>query len=162
MKKRFLLVAIIALSAISMQTSKVYATNSTTTIYNSNDNSMTFVEDGITFSVFENGEFDFYINSLGNAVGVSYESPGVSISFNSGYDYDPYVQYDNYGAIIQIEGTPIYYDTYGRVNRAGDINIHYKSGRLNRIGGLNIYYNSYGNYSYCSGFISSFNSSHTA
>jgi hypothetical protein len=157
MKNRILLIVAIALSAISLQTSKTYANGISATVYNSNDNSMTFVEDGITFSIFENGEFDFFINELGNGLGVSYESPGVSISFNSGYDYDPYVQYDTYGAVVQIEGTPIYYDNYGRINRAGSINIHYNSGRLNRIGNLNVFYNSYGRYSHCDGYINNFN-----
>ncbi len=157
MKKRILLIVAIALSAISMQTSKAFATGISTTIYNSSDNSITFVENGITFSIFENGEFDFYLNSLSNGVNANYNSPGVSISFNSGYDYDPYVQYDSYGAIIQIENTPIYYDQYGRIKRAGVININYNSGRLHRIGGLSVYYNSYGNYSYCSGYINTYN-----
>jgi hypothetical protein len=160
MKNRILLIVAIALSAISLQTSKTYANGISATVYNSNDNSMTFVEDGITFSIFENGEFDFFINELGNGLGVSYETPGVSISFNSGYDYDPYVQYDTYGAVVQIEGTPIYYDNYGRINRAGSINIRYNLGRLNRIGNLNVFYNSYGRYSHCDGYINNFNRSY--
>ena len=157
MKNKIILIVAIVLSAISLQNSKTYANNLSATIYNSNDNSMTFVENGITFSIFKNGEFDFFINELGNGIGVSYESPGVSISYNSGFDYDPYIQYDTYGAVIQIENTPIYYDNFGRINRAGTINIHYNSGRLNRIGNLNIFYNNYGRYSHCNGYINNFN-----
>ena len=119
----------------------------------------TFVEEGITFSIFKNGEFDFYINPRrGMHVGVDLDE--VSISYNSGYNYDPYVQYDDYGAIIQIENTPIYYDSYGRIIRAGDVKIRYRSNRVNRIGSLNIYYNNYGHYSYHRGYVNIYNRHH--
>ncbi len=124
-----------------------------------NYKAFTFVEEGITFSVYQNGEFDFYINPRrGMHVGINLDE--VSISYNSGYNYDPYVQYDDYGAIIQIENTPIYYDYYGRITRAGDIKINYHSNRVNRIGSLNIYYNNYGNYSYHRGYVNVYNRHH--
>ena len=65
-------------------------------------NSFIFVENGITFSVYPDGEFDFYINDRVNVnahVGVG----PIGVTFNSGYNYNPYVQYDDYGAIIQVE-----------------------------------------------------------
>ena len=36
-------------------------------------------------------------------VKVQINTPGVNISFNAGHDYEMYVQYDDYGAVIQIE-----------------------------------------------------------
>ena len=124
--------------------------------YNDYGDSFTFVERGITFSVFQNGEFDFYINQH-NGVNIGYQSKNVNISFNSGYNYDAYVQYDNYGAIIQIEDIPIYYDYYGRVDRIGNINLNYQYGRLASLGGLYVHYNNYGSYSHCSGYINTYN-----
>ena len=106
-------------------------------------NSFTFTENGITFAVFQNGEFDFYINQR-RGFDFGYRSRGVNITFNSGYNFDAYVQYDDYGAIIQIENTPVYYDYYGRVNRIGNVNIWYNQNRLSRIGGLRVFYNNYG------------------
>ena len=97
-------------------------TNATTTnnYYYNDGNSFTFVERGVTFSVFQNGEFDFYINPR-SGFNARYQGNGVNISYNSGYNYDAYVQYDDYGAIIQVEDIPIYYDpmlskliTYGK------------------------------------------------
>src|SRR5690606_13176806 len=79
-----------------------------------------FVEGGIEFSVFPDGQFDFvYLGHTNTEVSIS--TPNVAVSFNSGYNYDAYVQYDSYGAVIQIEDTPIYYDHYGRIVRAGSV-----------------------------------------
>lgn len=103
------------------------------------DNSFIFVEDGVTFSVYPDGEFDFYID---DRVGIhaNVNLGRTNITFNSGYDYNPYVQYDDYGAVIQVENIPIYYDYYGRVSQIGDVNINYNRGRVSRLGGLYVYY----------------------
>jgi hypothetical protein len=127
--------------------------------YDDYGDSFTFVERNVTFAIFQNGEFDFYINPRNqrNGLGVNYQGNGVNISFNSGYDYDAYVQYDDYGAIIQVEDIPIYYDYYGRVNRVGKTHITYDSGRLVRVGGLHVYYDRQGYYSHYSGYINNYN-----
>lgn len=122
--------------------------------------SYTFVERGITFSVFQNGEFDFYIAPRGQA-SANLNLGAVNISYNSGYNYDAYVQYDDYGAIVQIESLPIYYDYYGRVNRVGSIRIGYNTNRLVRIGNLNVYYNNYGYRTHYSGYINHYNRYYT-
>lgn len=121
-------------------------------------NSFIFVEDGIEFSIFRDGQFDFNILRNNSRLNVSIGSPNVNISFNSGYNYNAYVQYDEYGAIIQIENTPIYYDYYGRVNQIGRVNISYNHyGHLNRVGGLHVYYNRNRSFSHYSGFINIYN-----
>jgi len=117
-----------------------------------NNNSFIFVENGITFSVYPDGEFDFYIDNRGG-INANVNFGHTNITFNSGYDYNPYVQYDDYGAVIQIENVPIYYDYYGRVTQIGDVNINYNSGRVSRVGGLYVYYNNRGLYSHHRGFI---------
>ncbi len=124
--------------------------------YNENGDNFTFVERGITFAVFQNGEFDFYINSRNN-FNIGVRSRNVNISFNSGYNYDAYVQYDDYGAVIQVENVPIYYDYYGRVTQIGNININYRSGRLIQLGGLHLFYNNYGYYTHYSGYVNRYN-----
>ncbi len=158
MKTKFLLLATFLFVGLGIQASTFETENSSKNNYYIDDygNSFTFVERDVTFAVFPNGEFDFYINQR-NALGVNYQGNGVNISFNSGYDYDPYVQYDDYGAIIQIEDIPIYYDYYGRVTRIGNTDINYDSGRLVRIGGLHVYYNRQGYYSHYSGYINNYN-----
>ncbi len=118
-------------------------------------NSFIFVEDGVTFSVYPDGEFDFYMDSRVN-VGIGAQIGNVGITFNSGYDYNPYVQYDDYGAVIQVENIPIFYDYYGRVSQIGNVDIWYNNGRVRRIGGLHVYYNG-GVISHYTGFINVYN-----
>jgi len=118
-----------------------------------------FVENGVEFSVFPDGQFDFvYVgrNNGGN-VNVNVVTPGVNVSFNAGHDYDTYVQYDDYGAVIQIENVPVYYDDYGRIIQAGDVEIRYTNRRIVRVGGLFINYNRFGAFDYCTGFINPWN-----
>ena len=75
---------------------------------NSYADAFVFDEMGITFSVYPDGEFDFY---LGDACQSTTMSNGfVNVTFNSGYDYNPYVQYDDFGAVIQVENVPVWYD----------------------------------------------------
>ncbi|MCB0375306.1 MAG: hypothetical protein KDD04_05245, partial [Sinomicrobium sp.] len=114
-------------------------------------NSFIFVENGITFSVFPDGEFDFYVNDT------PYAGAQVNIGFNAGYNYNHYLQYDDYGAVIQVINTPVFYDYYGRVVQIGSVRIFYNNSRVIRIGGLHVYYNPYGVYSHCSGYINIYN-----
>lgn len=132
--------------------------SATTNFFNYND-SFIFVEGGVEFAVYPNGEFDFYFNPdfrRGNSVHIS--SPNVNISYNSGYNYNPYVQYDDYGAVIQIENVPVYYDYYGRIVQAGDIFISYNNfGRLARVGNLHVHYNPHHRITHYSGYINHYN-----
>ncbi|NQZ43385.1 MAG: hypothetical protein HRT65_03690 [Flavobacteriaceae bacterium] len=118
-------------------------------------NSFIFNESGITFSVYPDGEFDFYIDNRVN-VGVGGRIGNVGITFNSGFDYNPFVQYDDYGAVIQVENVPIFYDYYGRVSQIGGIDVWYRNGRVRRLGGLNVYWNG-GVFSHYTGFINIYN-----
>lgn len=121
------------------------------------DNSFIFQEGGIEFAVFPDGQFDF--NYLDNVSRVDFRAntPAVSISYNNGFDYDAFVQYDTYGAVIQIENTPIFYDEYGRIAQAGNVFINYRNGFVNRVGNLNVYYSRPGVIFRTTGFINSFN-----
>ncbi|NEW78134.1 MAG: hypothetical protein GZ086_01665 [Gelidibacter sp.] len=160
MKTKLLLIATFLFVGFGLQASTFKTDNSSKNYYNNDyGDSFTFVERDVTFAIFQNGEFDFYINQRNQRDGldVNYQGNGVNISFNSGYDYGPYVQYDDYGAIIQIEDIPIYYDYYGRVSRIGNTRISYDSGRLVRVGGLHVYYNRQGYYSHYSGYINNYN-----
>jgi len=118
--------------------------------------SFIFSENGITFSVYPDGEFDFYLNRLHNA-GVRADIGNVGITFNSGYDYNAYVQYDDYGAVLQVENVPIYYDYYGRVEQIGDVRVYYRNGRVYRVGGLYAYYTPAGHFDYYTGYINTYN-----
>lgn len=159
MKNKILLFATLVLVSIGSFASTNTTTNTpltNNTYYNGYGESFTFVEGGITFAVFQNGEFDFYINPRAG-FNFGYHSNNVNITFNSGYNYDAYVQYDDFGAIIQVENIPVFYDYYGRVTRIGNIDINYNYGRLVRLGGLHVYYDRNGYYSHYSGYINVYN-----
>ncbi|MEN8897743.1 MAG: hypothetical protein ABF247_04670 [Nonlabens sp.] len=113
--------------------------------------------DGIEFAVFPDGQFDFNYLQDRNGVNVFVNTGNVNVSFNTGYDYNRFVQYDTYGAVVQIEQIPIFYDAYGRVNQIGDINVFYNNGYINRIGNLNVFYSRPGIINYHTGFINRFN-----
>ncbi|TNJ46496.1 hypothetical protein KFZ70_13775 [Tamlana fucoidanivorans] len=127
--------------------------------YNYNyGNSFIFVENGVEFSVFPDGQFDFNIIRNNSRFNISYNSPQVSVSFNSGHNYDAYVQYDEFGAVIQVENIPIFYDGYGRIAQAGNVNIYYNNfGYVSRVGGLYVHYNGANRFSHCTGYINIYN-----
>jgi len=114
-----------------------------------------FVERGVEFAVFPDGQFDFFFHPQANFQRVS---PHINYSYNSGYNYGPFVQYDDYGAVIQIENVPVYYDYYGRIVQAGRVQIRYNAfGMVNRVGNLFVHYDPYHRYSHTSGFINNRN-----
>ncbi|WMI64730.1 hypothetical protein RBH94_11740 [Aestuariibaculum sp. YM273] len=160
MKKFIFLLAGLALTGFTMHATTTTNTEQVeTTMYNRGyGNSFIFVENGIEFSVFRDGQFDFNILGNNSQLNVSVGSPNFNISFNSGYDYNAYVQYDEFGAIIQIENTPIYYDYFGRVSQVGHVNINYNNyGYVTRVGGLYVHYNRYNVFSHCTGYINVYN-----
>ena len=117
-------------------------------------NSFIFAENGITFAVYPDGEFDFYID---NRVHAGVRIGAAAVTFNSGFNYNPFVQYDDYGAVIQVQRIPIYYDFYGRVNRIGGIRVYYRNGLVYRLGGMRVFYNPMGFYDYHTGYINPYN-----
>jgi len=158
MKKLIFLLVGLAFTGLHLNALENSYNSLTTTAINGYGNSIIFTEGGIEFSVFPDGQFDFYIQNYGPNVNVSVGSPKFSFSFNSGYDYNPYVQYDEFGAIIQIENIPIYYDYYGRIIQAGNVNINYNNyGYVTRVGGLHVYYDNYNRFFRFSGFINIYN-----
>jgi len=128
-----------------------------TLIYGNYGKSYIFVVENVEFSVFPDGQFDFTYLGPNNNTSVTFSSANVNISYNSGHDYDMYVQYDDYGAIIQVENVPVYYDEFGRIAQVGDVEIRYSNRRIVRVGGLYVHYNYNGYYSHYTGYINTFN-----
>lgn len=124
--------------------------------------SFIFVEGGVEFSVYPNGEFDFYYNPQFARTSIAHiPVPSNNISYNAGFNYDPFVQYDDFGAVIQIENVPVYYDYYGRIVQAGNIFLNYNSrGHLVRVGNMHIRYNRFNQPIKYVGFINSYNTSY--
>lgn len=120
-----------------------------------------FIENGVEFAIYPNGEFDFaYVGK--NYAYNPYASAHKNFSYNGGYNYDLYVQFDRYGAVIQVESVPIYYDYYGRITRAGNVRINYRNNYVSQIGMMHIVYNTHFVYDYSYGYINSYNRAYHA
>jgi len=154
MKKLTFLAALIF---IGLSTSATTKSVPVTTSYYGYDSSIIFVENNVEFSIYPDGQFDFYYQPTNN-FNFNINTPEVNISYNNGYNYNPYLQYDDFGAVVQIENIPIFYDYYGRIIQAGNVQINYnRSGRLTRVGGLFVYYNNYGQFQRFRGYINPYN-----
>jgi len=158
MKKLIFLLATILFTVGQINASETITNNYIGTSYKKGE-SFNFIQGNIHFQVYQNGEFDFFIEP-DNFIAADFHLGGVSITYNSGHDYDAYIQYDDYGAIIQIENTPIYYDYYGRISSIGDTYIRYNHRRLIQFGSMHVHYNHYGYFDHYTGYINYYNRHH--
>ena len=146
----------IAPSQANNDSLKIADSNCTTSI--NNNGTQIFVENNIEFALFTNGEFDFLIKSQKQKELTRAAEAEKNLSFNAGYNYNARVQYDAYGAVIQVENTPIFYDDYGRVNQIGKIEINYNAyGTVHQVGDLYLRYNQNNNRILTSGYINNVN-----
>lgn len=88
------------------------------------DEAVSFVERGIQFHIFLNGEFDFNSRNLRN------RRVRISRDFR--------------GRINRVGNVFIRYDFRGNVRRIGSVNMNYNRGRLTNVGNLRIRYNRWG------------------
>lgn len=93
-----------------------------------NNDMVSFVEKGVEFYVFLNGDFDFNTNTYH----YRYERP----RFHIDYNYN--------GQVRRIGNIRIKYDRRGNVKRIGNVRIKYKYGQLIRVGKLKVKYNRWG------------------
>ncbi len=121
------------------------------------ENGFIFQEGAVEFAVFPDGQFDFnYIDQIAE-LNFNRINRNTGFSFNTGFFYDPFIQYDVYGAVTQIENIPIFYDSFGRIIQAGNVFISYRNGFVNRIGNLSVFYRRPGIIWRTSGFVNRFN-----
>jgi len=153
--KKGLLLILGLLAFIHVQANEVKTNNRYT-------NTVRFVEEGVAFRVFLNGEFDF--DSTRN-------NPDFTRSYNNQYhtNYRSIrVERDHRGRIRRIGRVAIRYNRYGNVYRIGHVKIRYRRGFVNRVGNLSISYNRSGSpyfhgqvhngyHGYNHGFFNSFN-----
>ncbi len=131
-----LLLAIMSLATvkadnINKSTSKIGVTNR----YNE---AITFVERGIQFHVFLNGDFDFNTHAR-NTKYVDYY--GRRTKVNRGVR----IERDYNGRVRRVGNTFINYDARGNVKRIGTVYMRYRYGQLTNVGNLNIRYDRWGN-----------------
>lgn len=118
--------------------------------------SVSFVERGIRFDVFLNGDFDF-------------ESLRRNYRYNrrSHRYYTVPVSRDYKGRIIRVGNVSVGYDYRGNVRRIGTVYMYYNRGRLSNVGNLRVVYNRWGDpqfygevkyqYAYNPGYVCDYN-----
>ncbi|MEQ3500307.1 hypothetical protein ABMY20_11155 [Tenacibaculum sp. SSH1-16] len=88
---------------------------------------VTFVERGIQFHVFLNGDFDF------------------NTHYDRYSDYGVRIKRDRRGRVRSVGNVYINYDARGNVKRIGSVFMRYKFGNLFKVGNLHIQYDRWGN-----------------
>lgn len=168
MKKVILLAGLfligISAQAITNHQENVASTQGKYKRYNNAQN-ISFVENGIMFTVSTNGQFNFnvlnqrqhrnYLNRNNNH-NVTYQQARRSGRYISNNQKE-YVKHDFYGNITQINRTPINYKKNGKVRSIGNVKLKYYKGRLIKVGGLDITYNRFGDIRDTFGFINTYN-----
>ena len=117
-----------------------------------------FVERGVEFLIFPNGQFDFNTEIVGgpfvddfyyrgsrsrrNSINSTFGAPGRRY-FHSGPG-GVLILHDRFGQVRRIGNVFINYDSRGRVKRIGSVYMRYRHGRLKQVGGLTILYNRWG------------------
>ncbi len=154
------------------------ATASTTTVDNSGKDlritkryrytqPIMFVERGVEFLIFPNGEFDFNTelitrpfnddvyyrqgNSRRSGINATFGVPGTTIRYTR--PRGVLVLHDRFGRVRRIGNIFLNYDRNGRIKRVGSVYMTYRRGRLKRVGGLTIQYNHYGEIIGTHGFV---------
>lgn len=126
-----------------------------------------FVERGVEFLIFPNGEFDFntelafgpisddyyYRQSNGRRSGINrtFGTPGKRVRYSR--HGGTLVLHDRFGNVRRIGNVFINYDRYGRVKRIGSVYMRYRRGLLKQVGGLTIQYNRFGEMIGTHGFV---------
>mgnify|MGYP005990358865 CR=1 FL=1 len=134
--KRGLLLLLGLLSFVSVDANDYNTSTKKTISTDRYEEAVTFVERGIQFHVFLNGDFEF--NRLTrnsyyfNYNGITYNNN----SFRIDRDYR--------GRIKRVGNNVIKYDYRGNVTRIGSIRLYYRRGLLIRAGNLKVSYNSWG------------------
>src|SRR5699024_10192482 len=115
-----------------------------------------FVERDVEFAIYPNGEFDFaYVGP--NYQNNPYNGPRRPFSYNGGYNYDMYLQFDRFGAVVQVESVPIYYEYYGRITQAVNVIIRYTGDYVTQVGIMHVIYERGNVYLATSGYVNSYN-----
>lgn len=126
-----------------------------------------FVERGVEFLIFPNGEFDFnteiingpfnddyyyrQTNSRRGSINGTFGAPGTRARYTR--PGGTLILHDRWGQVRRIGNVFINYDSRGRVKRIGSVYLRYRQGRLKQVGGLTIRYNRWGDMIGTTGFV---------
>ena len=122
---------------------------------------ISFMERGIEFFVFPNGEFDFNTRPLDSEGDYFYKTAGKrgNSQERRTMNYGTRIEHDSFGRVRRIGNTFINYDSRDRVNRIGSVYMRYTRFALCQIGNMRIVYNYRGEIVDTVGCIKGYNSS---
>jgi len=149
MKKITLLVASFLVMGNLAKASATAKVDEMTTRDFSYNEPISFVERGIEFFVFPNGEFDFNTRPNDSQGDYYYKSAGKRTDVAQNrmpQNYGVLIEQDSFGRIRRIGNTFINYDFRDRVTRIGSIFVQYNRYAVSQIGGLTLVYDRFGNF----------------
>jgi len=165
MKNNILLIALI-LGAFTFVSANEVNNNETNNIVTSRYDyaqPLKFIERGVEFYVFPNGEFDFnthprYSRSRAHGVNIntSHGAPRAYHNSSNQYQHNDRgvrIEHDHIGRVRRIGSVFINYDSHSRIKRIGSVYMNYNHHLLANIGGLHIYYSRNGRIHRTSGAI---------
>ncbi|MVO10659.1 hypothetical protein GOQ30_15905 [Flavobacterium sp. TP390] len=127
-----------------------------------------FMERGIEFYIFPNGEFDFNTvqttapNRRSNSVNRTYGAPSTRGYSNTYYGTSgTKIEHDYMGRVRRVGNVFINYDAKGRVKRVGSVYMNYNSFALTQVGGLRIIYDRRGRIVNIIGVVNSYSGHYT-
>ncbi|MGL2963580.1 hypothetical protein ACSVH2_07140 [Flavobacterium sp. RSB2_4_14] len=143
MKKITFLVASVLMTTGILNAKEVtrFTSNNTNFCF---DEPISFVERGIEFFVFPNGEFDFNTRPQDSQGDYYYKTAGkrgTTVAIGRPINYGTLIEHDSFGRVRRIGNTFINYDNRDRVNRIGTVYMRYNRFALTQIGGMQIVYN---------------------
>lgn len=100
-----------------------------------------FMERGIEFFVFFNGDFDFNTRPQDSQGGIFYRRGGTRGNSAVNINYGVRIEHDSFGRVRRVGNTFINYDNRNRVSRIGTVYMRYNRFALSQIGGMQIVYN---------------------
>ena len=100
-----------------------------------------FMERGIEFFVFLNGDFDFNTRPQDSEGGIFYRRGGTRGNTTLAVNYGVRIEHDSFGRVRRVGNTFINYDNRNRVSRIGSVFMRYNRFALSQIGGMQIVYN---------------------
>lgn len=143
MKTITLLTAVLMVNAAGATEAINYSGAERNTIF-SFEEPISFVERGIEFFVFPNGEFDF--NTEATTASDSYYRIGRRGMMNATYgapgnsNGGTRIEHDTQGRVRRIGNVFVNYDSAGRIKRIGSVYMAYNRNLLTQIGGMKIVY----------------------
>jgi hypothetical protein len=144
MKKITLLVASILLVGSAANASEIKRSGEEKRTRFSFDEPISFIERGIEFFVFPNGEFDFNTrpeDSQGDYFYKGAGKRGITVQARRPINYGTRIEHDSFGRVRRVGNTFINYDNRDRVSRIGTVYLKYNRIALAQIGGMRFVYN---------------------